>query len=280
MSQAEAGQVYRGDLDKLLAKIGAERGLDLGQYRRQYLERRLAARLRTLGLHSYRQYALQLDRDPAEYAQLLDTLTINVTDFFRDPTVYQAFRTRVVPALIKAKMAGRHRMIRAWSAGCATGEEAYSIAMTLLDGVERSHEPFLVSVYGTDLDPKALEVARKGEYRASDAKNLPHAFRMKYAELEDDVFRVSETVKEHVRFSPLNLFEDRPISVVDLIFCRNVFIYFTKEQQEKVLERFWTALSRGGYLILGRSEKMASSFGGRFELVSSKERIYRKPGGP
>lgn len=280
MSQAEVGQVYRGDLDKLLAKIGSERGLDLGQYRRQYLERRFAARLRAVGLHSYRQYAQRLDSDPQEYAALLDTLTINVTDFFRDPTVYQAFRTRVVPALLKAKMASRHRMIRAWSAGCATGEEAYSITMTLLDAVERSNEPFLISVYGTDLDPKALETARKGEYRIADAKNLPHAFRMKYAEMGDDVFRISESVKEHVRFSPLNLFEDRPISVVDLIFCRNVFIYFTKEQQEKVLERFWTALSRGGYLILGRSEKLVPSFGSRFELVSSRERIYRKPGGP
>ncbi|MBE0476892.1 MAG: protein-glutamate O-methyltransferase CheR [Coriobacteriia bacterium] len=280
MGQAETGQVYRGDLDKLLRKIGEERGLDLGQYRRQYLERRLATRLRALGLHTYRQYAQRLDLDPGEYASLLDTLTVNVTDFFRDPTVYQRFRHEIVPALLETKLASRHRMIRAWSAGCATGEEPYSITMSVLDAIERSGDSFLLSVYGTDLDPGVLEAARRAEYRLEALRHVPPVYRAKYVETLGDRFRLMPVVTDHVRFSLLNLFEDRPINVVDVIFCRNVFIYFTRQQQERVLDRFWTSLSRGGYLVLGRSEKLANSFTGRFELVSGKERIYRKPGGP
>lgn len=282
MSQAETGQVYRGDLDKLLAKISSYRGLDLGQYRRQYLERRLAARLRTVGLHTYRQYAQLLDENPAEYAALLDTLTINVTDFFRDPSVYHKFRHSVVPDLLREKRSGRQRMIRAWSAGCATGEEAYSVTMAVMDAMERQgdEERFLLSVFGTDLDPKALAIAKRAEYDAEALRHLPHLYRTKYVEVQGSTMRIRPEVTQHVRFSLLNLFEDKPISVVDVIFCRNVFIYFSREQQEKVLERFWTSLSRGGFLVLGRSEKLAQSFMKRFDLVSGKERIYRKPKGP
>ncbi len=277
MDKAGADTVYRGNLDKLIVKIDSDRGIDLGNYRRQYLERRLSARLRTLGLHSYRQYSELLDRDPEEYAALINTLTINVTEFYRDKAVFDVFRAEIVPLMIESKLGTRHRMIRVWSAGCATGEEPYSITMSFLDALGDHKKEFLLTVLGTDLDPGALATARQGVYRAEKLHTIPREHQVRYLEMHGDSFSVRPEVTSHVKFRQMNLFSDRPVSIVDVIFCRNVFIYFGREQQAEVLEHFWGALSRGGFLVLGRSEKLAASVAGRFELYNGRERIYRKP---
>lgn len=277
MAHAETEHVYRGNLEKLLRKVNEERGLDLSQYRRPYIERRVAARLRTLNLHSYRQYAAYIDEHPDEYGQLLDVLTINVTDFFRDRTVYEVFSTQVLPELLESKLARRQSMIRVWSAGCATGEEAYSVAMVLMEALDENSHRVLVNVWGTDIDPNALAVAKRGVYPVSELRHIPHRYQVKYVKVEGDTFSIAPQVASRVRFHSLNLFADKPISVSDVIFCRNVFIYFDRTQQERILERFWTSLTRGGYLVLGRSEKLAPGVSHRYELVNGKERIYRKP---
>lgn len=271
------GEVYRGNIDRLIARIAQNKGIDLGQYRRSYVERRVAARLRVLNLHTYRQYIDYLDQHTEEYEKLLDTLTINVTDFFRDPEVYRVFNDRIVPAMIEEKLRSRHRMIRVWSAGCATGEEPYSIAMSFLDAFGEDADRFMFTVLGTDLDVNALERARQAEYPIDKLKYIPKPLQVRYVQAGSDTFRIVPEVTARVRFRQLNLFTDRPVNMVDVIFCRNVFIYFNRDEQERVLERFWSSLARGGYLVLGRSEKMASSMIGRFELVSGRDRIYRKP---
>lgn len=268
--------VYRGDIGRLLAKIDRERGLDLSQYRRPYVERRFASRLRALGLHTYRQYARHIDEHPDEYAHMLDTLTINVTDFFRDEPVFTIFRGKVVPEIIRSKQTGRQRIIRAWSAGCATGEEPYSLAMAFLDGLGADAARFIVTITATDIDPRALEVAAKGEYDVAKLQHVPKADQQRYLDVGETTFRIRPEVSRLVRFRPLNLFEDQPVKVVDLVFCRNVFIYFTREQQAHALGAFYAALSRGGYLVLGRSEKLAGEFAERFEPISGRDRIYRK----
>lgn len=277
MAHAETSQVYRGNLDRLIKQVDEARGIDLSQYRRQYLERRISARLRSLSLHTYRQYCVYLDEHVEEYAKLLDTLTINVTDFYRDAVVFDLFRKQIVPAMIDEKLRSRHRMIRAWSAGCATGEETYSITMSFLAGMGEHRNDFLLSVLGTDLDPRALSVARTGSYSIDKLKSIPGEHQVKYLDVEGETFSIKQDVQRHVKFRPLNLFSDKPISVVDVIFCRNVFIYFSREQQDAVLDKFWSALSRGGYLVLGRSEKLGKEASGRFELINGRERIYRKP---
>jgi chemotaxis protein methyltransferase CheR len=240
------------------------------------VERRIAARLRALNLHTYRQYARYIKTNPDEYASLLDALTINVTDFFRDPPVYQLFRTRVVPEIIQRKVKSRHRMVRVWSAGCATGEEPYSIAMSFLSALGPDEDGFMLNVVGTDLDPIALATAARAEYDIAKLKHIPKADQVRFVEVIGDRFRIRPEVTKHVRFRPLNLFTDEPIHVVDVLFCRNVFIYFTREQQAKVLARFSESLARGGYLVLGRSEKMAAASAADFELVEGRDRVYRK----
>lgn len=278
MDARPADAIYRGNLTRLTDKVRDERGLDLAQYRPRYVERRIAARLHALGLHTYRQYAARLDEDPEEYARLLDTLTINVTQFFRDPSVFEVFRAEVLPELLSMKSARHQRIIRVWSAGCATGQEPYSIAMSLLD--EMRHHPkagFLPTVIGTDIDQRALAVAKRAEYPVAQLAHIPTADRNLFVDIGGDTFHMKPAVTKYVRFQRLNLFADEPLNAVDVVFCRNVFIYFNRDEQERMVEVFWDSLSRGGYLVLGRSERLAPALARRFELINTRERIYRKP---
>ncbi len=278
MPEQTTDPAYRGNLSRLLDKVRSERGLDLSQYRENYVTRRVAVRLNTLGLHTYHQYSVYLDENPEEYAKLLDTLTINVTQFFRDPTVYALFRDQVVPSLLATKKSRKQRLVRLWSAGCATGEEPYSLAMSMLDGIIRTRSnDAMLSVIGTDIDRKALAVAKRGEYSVRLLNQIPAADRHRYIDVDGEVFRMKPEIAKVTRFQYLNLFEDPPINGIDVVFCRNVFIYFNHGDQSRLIESFWEALTRGGYLVLGRSERLAPALAKRFELVSGRERVYRKP---
>jgi chemotaxis methyl-accepting protein methylase len=266
----------RGDAARLIAQIERERGLDLSQYRLSYVERRLGTRLRALGLVTYRQYAAHLSGHPEEYPRLLDSMTVNVTEFFRDPPVWKIIRDEVVPALLEAKKSSGQRTIRVWSAGCATGEEPYSLAMAFLSAMGSDAAPYTLSVTATDLDPIALRTAETAEYDASRLEHIPAADRVRFVTHEGKRFQIRPEVREHVRFRKLNLFSDEPPRAIDLVLCRNVFIYFSRDQQERVTDVFRGALARGGYLVLGRTEKMAAGSAPAFVPVSSKERVYRK----
>lgn len=281
MTEAGSARVYRGNLDRIISKVHDARGIDLSQYRRAYLERRVAARLRTLELHSYRQYADLLDADPNEYLQLLDTLTINVTEFFRDKVVWDSLKRNVMREMLAAKLDGRSRTIRIWSAGCATGEEPYSLVMLLLDMLGDDASRFLISVVGTDLDGQALERAERGVYDLSRLKRIPPGYQLRFTRvLDSHTFEILPEVRRFVRFREASLFGEAPMRVVDLVMCRNVFIYFDRDQQARVLGMFWDSLVRGGYLVLGRSEKLSVQAVGRFEPIDGRERIYRKPSHP
>jgi chemotaxis protein methyltransferase CheR len=274
--QEQATTGSPGDATRLLEQIERERGIDLSQYRLSYFERRLGTRLRALGITTYRQYGAYLGEHPEEFARLLNSLTVNVTDFFRDPPMWKILRGEVIPAIVKAKAGTGQRGIRAWSAGCATGEEAYSLAMAFLAELGADAPKYLLTVMATDLDPLALATAKTAEFDAAKLEHLSGQDRLRFVTTEGKRFKVLPEVTEHVRFRKHNLFADEPPLAMDLILCRNVFIYFTREQQERITNVFHRALARGGYLVLGRTEKMTSGAAGGFEPVSSKERIYRK----
>lgn len=278
MEESGGAAVARGSLDKLVDKINSDRGIDLSQYRRAYLERRVLIRLRNLGLTTYRQYADHLDQDPGEYGELIDTLTVNVTDFFRDRVVWDVIHKKVLHGMIAEKSRGRSRTIRVWSAGCATGEEPYSIAMMLLDLLGEDASRFLVGVTATDLDDNALGVAQRGAYDLEKASHIPPSYQVRFTRrIGDARFEILPEVRKLVRFSRFSLFDDSPMKVMDLVICRNVFIYFSREQQAKVVENFYKSLVPGGYLVLGRSEKLAPEVAAMFIPIEGKERVYRKP---
>ncbi|MRR12340.1 protein-glutamate O-methyltransferase CheR [bacterium] len=269
----------RGNLNRFMQKVHEERGVDLSQYRPRYVERRVAVRLHHLGLHTYSQYAAFLDAHPDEYAKLMSTLTINVTQFFRDPSVYAVLRDTIVPEILNQKRERKQRLIRVWSAGCATGQEPYSLAMSFLDGMDRvkANPESILSVIGTDIDRDAIAVAKRAEYPIADLHHIPHHYRTKYVERGLETFTFSPEVMRTVRYQYLNLFADAPIHGIDVVFCRNVFIYFSREEQERMLAVFRSSLVRGGYLVLGRSERLATSLSKEFELVNARERVYRRP---
>ncbi len=274
--EGQAPQGTAGDATRLIAQVERDRGIDLSQYRLSYVERRLATRLRALDLVTYRQYGQYLLDHTEEYTRLLDTLTVNVTDFFRDPPVWKIIRGEVIPALITAKTANGQRTIRVWSAGCATGEEPYSLTMAFLTELGDAAKSFIVSVAATDLDPVALQTAQRAEYDVAKLEHLPGPDRVRFTVNDGRRFTIKPEVTEHVRFRKMNLFSDAPPLAIDLILCRNVFIYFTREQQERIINVFHKSLARGGYLVLGRTEKMPNGAAAGFEPISSKERIYRK----
>jgi chemotaxis methyl-accepting protein methylase len=276
MDERGGDAIWRGDLTRLLDKVRDRRGIDLTQYRFRYLERRIGSRLGALGLSTYRQYASYLDGHPEEYARLLNALTISVTQFFRDPSVFEYLRATVLPSIIKEKRRRAQRTVRVWSAGCATGEEAYSLGMCATEAAAASGGPIAVRVTATDIDREALARARLAEYPVAQLEQVPKRYRERYVELAGDVFRIVPEVAQAVRFQYLDLFEGRLPYAVDLVVCRNVFIYLSREQQERLLRRFWETLGRGGYLVLGRSERLAPALADRFALAEPRERVYRR----
>jgi chemotaxis methyl-accepting protein methylase len=257
-----------------------ERGLDLTHYRRSYLERRFAVRLRALGLTTYREYAEVLERDPAEYAHFLQTLTINVTEFFRDPELWDVLRVEVIPQLIATKRLRRGRVVRVWSAGCATGEEPYSLAMTFLDVLGKDRHRIALEINATDLDSQALAFAEEGAYPSEQLAQIPEHLRAKYVVEESaaasGTFGIAADVRRFVHYEPFSLFDSPPMNLVDLVVCRNVLIYFDRAEQSRVLDGFYRAMSPDAYLVLGRSEKLPSEAYGRFETIDGRERVYRK----
>jgi len=276
VADASPAQANRGSLERVIAKMRELRGVDLGQYRSSYLERRVATRLRGLGLTTYRQYCERLEYDPDEADALLHALTISVTDFFRDDDVWEVLRSQVLIPLISSKRGPITRTLRVWSVGCATGEEPYSLAMTLLDLVG-DDEGLRVSVLGTDVDSAALQVASRGVYSNARLRRIPPAYQVRFTRTVDPKsFELVPEVRGVVRFVRPSLFDPVPMKAVDLITCRNLFIYLDRSEQVRALEMFEQRLARGGYLMLGRSEKMAVDLADAFTAVNGRERIFRK----
>jgi chemotaxis methyl-accepting protein methylase len=276
---AEKAQLGKGNIERLISRVSEAHGINLSLYRQPYLERRLAARMRVVGISSYRRYGDLLDSDPSEYSRFLDTLTINVTEFFRDAEMWASLRRNVLPELISRKRATRNRSIRIWSAGCATGEEPYSVTMMLMDALGADLSDFAVSVLATDIDPSALARARQGVFETHKARHIPADYRLRYtASAGPAQFKLADDVRAMIRFRKMSLFDDTPVRVVDLVLCRNVFIYFDREQQARVMAHFVHAMAPGGYLVLGRSEKLSDAAAGVLQAVDGGERIYRKRG--
>lgn len=262
------------NLNILIRKINRERGFDCNHYRTSYIKRRILTRLRANLLDNLEDYLRFLDKNPEEYNALLNALTINVTNFFRDKSVYELFKKNVLPKIIDKKKNRGQRMIRIWSAGCASGEEAYSIAMLVRDAIGLFNDEIVPTIIATDYDKKSLKIAKLGIYQEEKLKNVNEKHRRRYFKYDGD-YRVKPILKSMVKFKNLDLFADNPIKYVDAIFCRNVLIYFTRDEQKELISKFYSSLVDKGYLILGKSEKLVSS-GKDFLVLNGPERIYQK----
>ena len=244
------------------------------------LERRLSRRLEQHRLKSFEEYYrfLRYDRKrEEELAILIDNLTTNETYFFRECSQLRAFTEEILPEL-RQTLADR-KVLRIWSAGCSTGEEPYTIAILLLESGDWWRD-WQVEILGSDINQRVLHAARKGVYKKSAHRATSPDMLAKYFLEEKGDYRVIDTVKELVSFSSVNLldpFKTSLINNMDIIFCRNVIIYFDKEAKKKVIESFHHKLREGGYLFLGHSESLIN-ISNAFELRTLKnDMIYQKP---
>ncbi len=255
-----------------IIKKAASNGYDLQQYRITFLKRRLDARVRKLGLQDYLEYSLLLDKDPLEYIELYKSISINVTEFFRDKEVFFAFGDHIIPKLLSEK--DHNETIRIWSAGCATGEEPYGIAILLNEKLKNHTNAF--KVYATDINTNALETAKKGKYLSISLKNLSSELVAKYFHvLSDGMYEISQEIKNLVTFSTGDI-ATFTLNHFDAIFCRNVLIYYEKEKQQPILKKFFNSLKSSGYLVLGMNEGVRGEQSLMFKNIIPRVMIYQK----
>ena len=264
------------DFNVLKRQILKDKGFDCNQYRDNYIKRRLAIRLRANNVHSCKDYAILLKREPTEYDKLIEAFTITVSGFFRDTSVFAYFRKAVIPALIQDKRRKNQKIIRLWSAGCASGEETYSIAILMSDFLGANLGNFLIFVHGTDIDDEALEKAKRGEYTFEEVKNVRKGFLSRYFVFDREKYRVSDKIKGLVKFEKHDLVSGKPLAHFDVIFCRNVSIYFSGDMHEKLYMDFYNALNNDGFFVMGKTEMLCGSARKLFIPVNAREGIYQK----
>jgi chemotaxis methyl-accepting protein methylase len=248
-------------------------GLDLSRYKATYLRRRLLVRTRALRLPDLEGYARHLEGHPGEIGPLLRALSIRVTGFFRNRSCFEFLEESVVPDLVRGT-GTTGRPIAVWSAGCATGEEAWSVA-ALFASLLGPGAARRVAVLGTDLDAGALETARRASYPARALADAPPGAAAHFDPGPGGTVTPGRRLRDMVRFEPESLLDPIERREVDLLLCRNVLIYFSVEHQEEILSRFAAALAAGGYLVLGRVERLLGPARERFEVKSARDRVYR-----
>lgn len=261
----------------LLDKIQQNRGLDLRHYRQELLKRRVALRIRANNLASYSEYLRLLIKNPDEYTSLFNVLCINVSEFFRDPEVWVTVKY-LLENVIRQKMQRQDRMLRIWSAGCASGEEAYSISMILKEILQNDTKSFFVKVFATDIDRETIKNALKAEYQKESVKNVDPKYLEKYFTVSGirQNYKLNQEIKDMVEFQYQDLTCEEFIKDTDVVFCRNVFIYYSLSLQEMILTKFYKSLNPKGYLVMGRVESILSEARSIFDEVDSNARIYQK----
>ena len=262
-------QNFRALLDLLKEK----RQFRLDQYKDRCIRRRVAKRLRAAGVDNFRDYLLRLQSDDVELDALLATLSIHVSRFFRNPDTFRRLEQTILPGLCRLARENSRDRLRIWSIGCATGEELYSLAL-LID--ELRPAGIQVDLLGTDVSPAVLEVARQGLYRPERLLEVPQPILKRYFTAEGEAFRLAERIRRMVRFERHNLMALQEFPAADLILCRNVLIYFSRAEQERLLLRLCRALPPDGILVLGRSESLSGDTRHHFHPEFPVERIYRR----
>ncbi len=259
-------------LKELLEELAEQRGFDFRGYKRTTLERRFRRRMFQLSVGSYAEYAEYLRKHAGEINELLSTILINVTEFFRDPPAWEILQHEILPPMIKQLKPGAS--FRAWSAGCASGEEAYSIAIVLAELFGARLAEFDVKIYATDVDEEELVTARRAEYSSEALRRVRPEWRDKYFH-GNGSYRVNRDIRRLVIFGRSNLAQDAPISHVNLLVCRNVLIYFDSTLQKQILARLHYALDPGGVLFLGKSESQLTN-SNQFRRLNPRWRIFQR----
>ena len=270
---AENVFVTDADFEQYRSLIYKESGIHFTPTNRSILESRLKERLREKGLESIKDYYALITKDQGELKSFLDSITTNLTRFFRNQAQFDALEKHVVPELINIKKAGGDNTIKIWSAGCSTGEEPYTIAMLLSEILPQSWK---YEIIASDLSLKCLMTAKEGFYAENKIEGIPDNYLKKYFDKVDGGYKVRSDIMSKIRFDYHNLSNDSGFKNLDLVFCRNVIIYFDETAQAAVINRFWNSMASKSFLFIGHSESL---FGmdTKFEFVKTEwATLYRK----
>lgn len=259
-------------LQEIISSLLSRTGHDFRHYKRATVLRRIERRMQVRQTPTLPDYRDLLVNDVAENRALLDDMLIGVTNFFRDREAFESLERDVMPELFKDRGAGEE--VRAWVAACASGEEAYSLAMLLAEQAALMDQPPPFQVFASDIDDHAIDAARAGTYPGSIITDVAPSRLRQYFKREDSRYRIRKSLRDRILFASHNLLRDPPFSRLDLISCRNLLIYLNRDVQARVLQTFHFALKPGGYLFLGSSES-AESVADYFVPVDKKNRIYR-----
>jgi chemotaxis methyl-accepting protein methylase len=262
-------------LEKVLILLRSKTGHDFSMYKKSTVYRRVERRMGIHQIDKIALYARYLQANPQEVELLFNELLIGVTSFFRDPSAWQQLRDEAIPALLAAYPAGG--VLRAWSVGCSTGEEAYSLAMVFKEALEvaKPNGSFSLQIFATDLDAASISLARQGRYPANISADVsPERLRRFFIEGEN-CYRVGKEIRDMVTFATQNVIMDPPFTKLDILICRNVLIYLVPELQKKLLPLFHYSLNPGGILFLGSAETIGN-FSELYAPLHAKSRIYRR----
>jgi two-component system CheB/CheR fusion protein len=268
-----AGQKFENSIRKIFALIRSSTGHDFSHYKQNTIRRRIERRMAVHQISDIIQYVQYLEQNPTEVDALFKDMLITVTNFFRDPEAFALLDKKVIPAIFEKK--SNRSTIRIWVPGCATGEEAYSIAMLFAENAAKLKVDLNVQIFATDIDQDAVEFARQGIYPESIAADVSTA-RLKRFFIKDDLtYRIKKKIREMVVFATQNLIKDAPFSKLDLVCCRNVLIYMDSILQKRILPLFHYTLNPFGYLFLGTSETIGD-LGGSFRVIDVKWKIFQR----
>src|SRR2546421_588095 len=270
---AVSDQTQKPDLERLLEYLRESRGFDFSGYKRTTLLRRVQKRMAQVGAKDYAAYLDHLQLHPEEFVALFNTILINVTSYFRDRPAWEYLQTEILPKIIASKQ--RYEPIRVWSAGVASGEEAFTVAMLLGEALGASEYRGRAKIYATDVDQDALAQARQGRAEEKDLEEVPANFREKYFEREGSHYVLRGDLRRSIIFGRHDLMQDAPISRIDLLVSRNTLMYFEAEAQTKILARLHYALTDNGYLFLGKAEMLLSRTA-LFTPVDLKQRVFTR----
>jgi two-component system CheB/CheR fusion protein len=264
-------------LNDLFERVRAANGIDFSLYKMGTIKRRLARQMALSGKSDLKEYLDHLAEDPAEFSRLASTFLIKVTEFFRDAKLFETLRENILPELIdEARGRGGHE-IRVWSAGCATGEEAYSIAILIAEALRGTSAALNVRIFGTDIDEAAISFARRGIFPQESIATISPELVTRYFNVTDSGYEVVKAIRNMTVFGQHDLAQRAPFPRIDLALCRNVLIYFSKELQQRTLQVFAFSLRNGGYLALGKSET-TNPLAEYFATVDPTLRIFRRYG--
>ena len=270
MSAAEANN---HEFEQLLEYLRQNRGFDFTGYKRPSLMRRVVKRMQSVNVDKFPDYLDYLEVHPEEFTALFNTILINVTSFFRDEASWKFLAETILPQVLTNKTPDKP--LRMWSAGCASGEEAYSLAMLMAEALGKTGLHQKVKIYATDVDDDALGMARQAIYNEKDVQGVPAELREKYFESLNGRCAINGELRRAVIFGRHDLVQDAPMSHLDLLVCRNTLMYFNAETQARILRRFNYAINPGGFLFLGRAE-MLLLYSSLYAPVDLKHRIFSK----